>query len=198
MSLAATHILVPIIIFEYLRDCFEPVRRFFSRKFVFLIGIAGIMPDMDLPVFTAINVLTGKVPSLELGHRFLLHNIWIPLSFLLFFLAFYAMGMKRKKSMSKTRGKTDKKERLSEVVFAKIFLVLALGWLFHLTLDAVLTGSIMPLYPLSDYMIDINLVGRFAQATGIPALTIEVSIDALLLIFWLWHEHFTHKIVDYF
>jgi membrane-bound metal-dependent hydrolase YbcI (DUF457 family) len=208
MSLAATHILVPIIFFEYLRDCVPAVRRFFSRKYVFLIGIAGIMPDMDLPVFTAINILSGKVPSEALGHRFLLHNIWIPLSFLLFFIVFYAQGRRiglheRKRSKGKrprenSRRTSDQKDRDSAMVFSKIFLVLALGWLFHLALDAVMTGSIMPFYPINDYIIDIDLTGRLSSLTGINALTISVSIDALLLIFWLWHEHFTHKIVDYF
>jgi membrane-bound metal-dependent hydrolase YbcI (DUF457 family) len=206
MSLAATHILVPIIFLEYLRDTFSPVRKFFSRKHVFLIGIAGIMPDMDLPVFTAINVLTGTVPVPDLGHRFLLHNLWVPLGFLIFFLTFYYAGpifaslIPKGKRPARTGGTRQTKDGDAGVFrsFGKVFLVLAMGWLFHLALDAVFTGTVEPFFPLNDFNVNINILGRLSAATGIDALTLNVSMDALLLVFWLWHEHFTHKIVEYF
>jgi membrane-bound metal-dependent hydrolase YbcI (DUF457 family) len=82
--------------------------------------------------------------------------------------------------------------------FAKVFLLLAAGWLFHLALDAVLMGEVMPFYPVNDYLVNWNIIGAFADATGIPQLTLLISLDALLLVFWLWHEEFTHRIRDYF
>lgn len=191
MSLAATHVLVPIIIFETLRDRFKGMRKLFSPKHTFLVGVAGLMPDMDVPVFTALQALGVPVQS-AVGHRIFLHNVWIPLGFLLFaaLSAFIWPAL---------RGRRDRKYKQGRsLAFAKIFLLLAVGWLFHLALDAALTGEVMPLYPLSDYMISMDLIGRFSAATGVPGLTMEVSIDALLLLFWLWHEQFTHRIRDYF
>lgn len=191
MPLAVTHVLVPIIVFEMLRDRFKGMRKAFSSKHTFLVGIAGLMPDMDMPVFTVLQRF-GLVTGTAVGHRIFLHNIWIPLGFLLF-AALSAFAWPA------LRGRRDRKYKQGRsLAFAKVFLLLAAGWLFHITLDAVLTGEVMPFYPLSSYVVNWNLVGALTEATGVPMLTILVSIDALLLVFWLWHEQFTHRIRDYF
>jgi len=191
MVLAATHILVPIIVFESLRDRFKQLAKLFSPKHTFLVGVAGLMPDMDVPLFAALERF-GALSGSPIGHRVIFHNVWIPLGFLLF-AAFFAYVW------PSLRHRRDKKYKQgSSLAFAKVFLLLAAGWLFHLTLDAVLTGEVMPFYPLSDYLLNWNLVGTIASTTKIPDLTLLVSMDALLLFFWLWHEEFTHRIRDYF
>lgn len=191
MVLAVTHVLVPIIAFELLRDRFKGMRKAFSPKHTFLVGIAGLMPDMDVPVFTVLQRL-GLVDATAIGHRIFLHNVWIPLGFLMFAAAsaFVWPALRGRKNRKYRQGRS--------MSLAKVFLLLAVGWMFHLTLDAVLTGEVMPFYPLSSYLVNWNLTGRLAAATGIEQLTILVSIDALLLVFWLWHEQFTHRIRDYF
>jgi len=202
MPLAVTHVLVPIILLEFFRDRIPKVRKFFSRKYVFLAGIAGLLPDMDLPMCMLLAAMGQTTPATDVGHRVFLHNIWIPLGFLAFFLLFYyvlprATRPKRLNLESK-QGRQKKQSMHSFETFGKIFLILFFAWSIHLALDAILTGHVMPFYPLNDYTLNYNLVQKVESATGISMLTIEVSMDALLLLLWLWHEEFTHKIVDYF
>jgi len=191
MPLAVTHVLVPIIAFELLRDRYKRMQRLFSPKHTFLVGVAGLMPDMDVPLFTTLNAL-GMTVQLPVNHRIFFHNIWIPLGFLLF-AAFFAYVWP-----SLRHGRNRKYKQGRSLAFAKVFLLLAVGWMLHLALDAVLTGEIMPFYPVNDYLVNWNVVGAFADATAIPQLTLLVSMDALLLLFWMWHEEFTHRIKDYF
>lgn len=72
------------------------------------------------------------------------------------------------------------------------------GTSIHLLLDAVLTGDVMPFYPLNTETINWNFVGQISDMTGISMITMLVSMDALLLLFWLWHEEYEHHISDYF
>lgn len=190
MPLAVTHVLVPIILLELVRDNWKKASKFFSKKHVFLVGLAGLMPDLDVPIYRAIAFLGKSVDVADIGHRIIFHNLWIPLGFFGFFILFYYF---LPKFWELNKNKTKKLKS-----FGKVFLVLFLGWTIHLILDAVLTGHVMPFYPLNDYLVDWNLVRQIESVTGIAGLTILVSMDALLLIFWLWHEEMSHRIKDYF
>jgi membrane-bound metal-dependent hydrolase YbcI (DUF457 family) len=187
MPFAVTHVLVPIIVVDLIRDhVLKRLNKFkmlgmrpslLPNRYVFLAGIAGLVLDMDLPVVTALNKLLAL--GIE-SHRLILHNIWVPLSFLAFFAVFnYASAARDRK-------------------FALVFLMLFAGTSMHLLLDAALTGEIMPFYPLSTETVDWNVFGKVADMAGMDMITLLVSMDALLLLFWLWHEEFTHKISDYF
>lgn len=189
MPFAVTHVLVPIIILELCRDNFKKCTKFFSRRHVFLVGIAGLLPDMDVVVYTAFNIFKVPFTFDPLVKRVLFENFWIMLSFFGFFLLFYYLLPKMKPSK-----KLAKKYK----GFGKVFIVLFIGWAIHLLLDIVLTGNAMPLYPLNSQIIDYDVVGKLETVTGIPQLTILVSMDALLLLFWLWHEEMEHHIKDYF
>ena len=190
MPLAVTHVLVPLIFLELTRDNWKKAHKFFSKRHVFLIGLAGLLPDLDLPTYRAIALLGESTAVTDIGHRIIFHNLWIPLGFAGFFILFYYLLPKLWEL------KKNKAKKLRS--FGKVFLVLFIGWVIHLALDTVLTGGVMPFYPLSDYRVDWNFVGLAESATGIPGLTILVSMDALLLIFWLWHEEMSHRIRDYF
>jgi membrane-bound metal-dependent hydrolase YbcI (DUF457 family) len=202
MPLAVTHVLVPIIFFELLRNHFPKISKLFPRKYTFLIGIAGLLPDIDSPVYSVLTALGKNISNCCLEHRIILHNIWLPASFLAFFFLFYYLYPKLLLEPKRTRTKTNMRTRKSDIErfksFGKVFLILFAGFSIHLILDAVLTGHIAPLYPLSMQIVNFDLVGKLEYMTKIPGLTILVSLDALLLLFWLWHEEFTHKIVDYF
>jgi membrane-bound metal-dependent hydrolase YbcI (DUF457 family) len=162
------------------------------------------MPDMDVPIYSALAATGENLPATDVGHRVFLHNIWIILGFFVFFAMFYylipyiKMRQARSKSAKSARKLKSIKSILKMKSFGKIFLILLIGWSIHLLLDAVLTGLVMPFYPLNDYMLNYNLVGKLGAITGLSIETMLISLDALLLIFWLWHEEFTHKIVDYF
>ena len=198
MPLAVTHIIVPIIFLELLRDHSRRISKFFSKRYTFLIGIAGLFPDLDLHLITFLGYLGETIPTakIDLGHRIIFHNIWAPLGFLIFFSFFYYAAPKLKSKLKKS--KVTKKSRTKFERFGKVFLILFLGWSIHLILDAVFTGKVMPFYPLNDYLLDYNLVGQVAEMAGILKITILVSMDALLLFFWLWHEEVHHYIKDYF
>lgn len=190
MPLAVTHVLVPIILFELLRDSSPKLSKFFSRKHTFLIGIAGLLPDVDSPLYTLLTLFDKSVENCCLGHRILFHNIWIPFGFLGFFFIIHYL-CPRVWKMRKSGLKSFES-------FGKVFLILFVGFSIHMVLDAVLIGPVAPFYPLSPHLVDLDLVGKLECLTGIPGLTTLVSLDALLLLFWFWHEEFTHKIKDYF
>lgn len=190
MPFAVTHILAPIILLELLRDNSPKFSKFFSRKHTFLVGIAGLLPDIDLHLVTLVEFLGEPFPKTYLGHRIIFHNLWVPFGFLIFFVLFYYLIPTHLKKPKKSKKRFEK--------FGKVFLILFIGWIVHIVLDAVLTGQVMPFYPLNTYLIDYNLVGQVAEMTGVSMLTILVSMDALLLFFWLWHEEVHHYIKDYF
>jgi len=168
MPLAVMHVLIPIILVDLFRDYVLKNPRILPNKFLFIAGLAGIMPDADLiSGFLFNDLLKQSVPA----HRIFLHNIWFPISFLSFFLIAHYL---KKKTMS------------------KVFLMLFVGWSLHLILDAALIGYIAPLFPLSDVMVGLNPISEeyWLQAA--------VVMDAIILLLWLTHEELKHKILDYF
>ena len=174
MPLAVTHVLVPMIILDLFRDNVMKgkIKKVITNRFVFLAGIAGLLPDLDMPLFSILELLGYQIES-AIGHRLFLHNIWIPLSFLGFFALMHVL--KREK-------------------FGKVFLILAFGFSLHLILDGIIIGYIMPLFPLSMVEVGLNL----SKLVPLNPTTAMVSLDALLLLFWLWHEEMEHKIRDHF
>jgi len=196
MPYSATHILVPIIFLELLRDDWPKASRFFSRKYTFLIGVAGALPDIDLHIYPIVEFLGKSFPITYLGHRIIFHNLWIPFGFLLFFFLFYYVIPHLNLRLKNLKRRKKLMVRFKK--FGKVFLILFIGWTIHLILDAVLTGQVMPFYPLNTYIVDYDLIGRIENATGVTKQTILVSMDALLLFFWLWHEETHRYIKDYF
>ena len=49
MPLAVTHILVPIILMDLLRDHILKRNKIITNKNVLLAGLGGLFPDIDLP-----------------------------------------------------------------------------------------------------------------------------------------------------
>ncbi len=186
MPLAVTHIMVPIIVMELFRDFYPQIKEQFERKYVFLLGMAGILPDADVVIFNIANMIGAPFPESNLGHRILFHNVWLPLGFFVFYLIFRYLSMKNRKTMKKYSS------------FSKVFIIMFFGFVAHLLLDGILTGYVMPFYPISDYMMNWDIIGKLAAFTGIPQLTILVSMDASLLMFWLWHQETEKHISDYF
>lgn len=175
MPFAVTHVLVPIIFIDLIRDHVLKKPKVLPNRYVFLAGVSGLVPDIAMPIVAVLNNFFGFGIA---SHRIVLHNIWLPLSFLAFFAIFHYIAK-------------DKK-------FALVFLMLFAGASVHLLLDAVLTGDVMPFYPLNMHTANWDLLGQLASMTGISLVTLLVSIDALLLLFWLWHEEYEHHISDYF
>lgn len=178
MPFAVTHVLVPIIFADLIRDHVLKNPKILTNKFVFAAGIGGLVLDLDLILYNFLAAVGIDLGIATVGHRIIFHNIWMPLCFFGFFALFYFL-LKQKK-------------------FGKIFLMLFVGAALHLLLDATLTGNVLPLFPFSTAEINWNLVGLTGSAFGTNPITILISMDALLLLFWLYHEEMEHKISDYF
>jgi membrane-bound metal-dependent hydrolase YbcI (DUF457 family) len=168
MPLAVTHVLIPIILVDLFRDHVLRKPKVLTNKFVYVAGLGGILPDMDLILqFLFTDLLKHSVPA----HRIFMHNIWFPLAFFAFFLIAHFL---EKKTLS------------------KVFLMLFVGFSIHLILDAALIGKIAPFYPLSSAMYGLNIIPEDIW------IDVAVVIDAVVLLAWLTHEEFKHKISDYF
>ena len=74
---------------------------------------------------------------------------------------------------------------------SKIFLIITFGVAFHIFLDWLLVGGLAPFYPFSDAVYGLNLIGKL----GLP-LAAE-GLEAIVLLWWLWHEEKLHKISDF-
>ena len=72
--------------------------------------------------------------------------------------------------------------------------MIAFGSFIHLILDAIFSGSIVPLYPISTFSIGLDLVSNFPEPLG--SLFIP-SIEAILLVLWLIYLELKHKISDF-
>ncbi|MBU2639961.1 MAG: metal-dependent hydrolase [Nanoarchaeota archaeon] len=174
MPLAVTHVLIPLILVDLYRDYFSKVK--FNLHYVFIAGLAGLLPDIDIAVFWVISVFK-KIPLNEI-HRTFTHSLF----FLLIFIVLFFL----------TRDFNFKWLGKKKLSLDKVFLAISFGVFIHLVLDALLSGHIMPLYPFSSFELGLNLIkeGSFGG-------TFFTGLDAILLVVWLIHEEINHKISDY-
>ncbi len=171
MPYAVTHILVPLILIGLFRDYVS--KRRFPLYYVFIGGIAGILPDLDVIVF---YILSFFGFALNEVHRTFSHTLFFPLLFLLLGLLTIKNRGRRKLNLS------------------IIFLVISFGIFTHLVLDGILSGKIIPFYPISYYSIGLNLIS-LAPFSWQPLIL--PSLDAALLILWLCYLEVKHKISDF-
>lgn len=174
MPLAVTHILIPAILADIYRDHFA--KKKFSLHYVYIAGLAGLLPDIDILFFYIFNLFRDF--AINDFHRTYTHAIFFPLIFLiLYFLT------------SNINFKFLKKNKLK---LNYVFLAIAFGTAMHLFLDGFLSGGLRPFYPFSDYIFNLNLipVNRFGG-------TFFEGLDAILLVLWLLHEEIKHKISDF-
>src|SRR3989338_4058515 len=164
MPQAVVHVLFTIIVLDLFRDHILKEKREIPLHYIFIGGVAGLLPDIDVPLFWLLNSFLGfDVPFF---HRVFTHTFLFILIFLV--IPFIYFDFNRKAS--------------------KLFGIIAFGVAFHIFLDWLLVGGIAPFYPFSDTSYGLNLVGRL----GLP-LAIE-GLEAIVLLWWLWHEEKTHKI----
>lgn len=169
MPHAVTHVLIVIIIASIIRDYI--VKKKFSLIYVLIAGVAGLLPDIDIPIYWLLSLFTN-IPEI---HRTFTHTIFLPLIF--FGLAFIF-----------------KNKKLFKLNLKLVFLMISLGTFIHLLLDAFLAGYILPLYPFSHVLIGLNIIQYLPlviQKSFLPA------VDAVLLILWLAHEQIKHRIKDF-
>jgi membrane-bound metal-dependent hydrolase YbcI (DUF457 family) len=178
MPQAVTHFLIPVILLELFRDYFVRDKKSFPVHYIFIGGLAGLLPDLDVAVYYILSFLGF---TLEEVHRTFSHNIFVPLFFVGLGFLFYGF---KNKELGKHHLKLN-----------KIFFVIAFGVFIHLALDATVIGRIMPFYPLSHYSIGLDLLNYAPvpwQSTILPTL------DAIFLVLWMIYLEVRHKISDLF
>jgi len=131
MPFAVTHVLIPMILVDLVRDhLFKDKKRLLPNMFVFVAGITGLLPDLDVPVS---YFLFG---NLEL-HRTITHSIFFPLGFFSLFLFFYFV--KRKPFLW------------------KFFLMCFVGFSMHIILDYYIFGTVSLFFPLIGEIYGLNI-----------------------------------------
>ena len=167
MPQAVVHVLFTIIVLDLFRDHVLKDKRKMPLHYVFIGGIAGLLPDIDVPLFWVLNNFLGiDVPWF---HRVFTHTFLFVLMFLVISLIYFDINRK----------------------VSELFGIITFGVAFHIFLDWFFTGSIAPLYPFSNAVYGLNLFGM----VKIP-LAAE-GLEAIVLLWWLWHEEKTHKISDF-
>ena len=179
MPQAVTHVLIPIILLSIFRHIYQKkTGKRFHLQYVLIGGIAGVIPDLDIPLFWIMHYFGY---SLEQIHRTFLHTIFIPIIFLI-------LALLAKYTITKKVGRN----KLSITI---ILLLCAFGSIMHLILDGTLAGYIKPFYPLSNVQI----------GTGFPfnlwsdkfAFLFLATLDGVLFILWILYLEIKHKISDF-
>ncbi|MFH2028306.1 MAG: metal-dependent hydrolase, partial [Nanoarchaeota archaeon] len=157
MVLAVTHVLTTIILVDLYRDYITKHKKYFSLHTVIIAGIAGLLPDIDVPINWILGFF-GKSISIML-HGGITHTAFFGLIFLI-----PAFIYQRKK----------------EHKMAAYFFVITFGVLLHVSLDYILGGGryegIMWFWPILTTSFKIHLLDKIG-VHNIPA-----AIDAILLL----------------
>jgi len=178
MPQAVTHFLIPVILLELFRHFFVKNKKNFPVYYIFIGGLAGLIPDLDVAVYYILSFFGFTYQEI---HRTFLHTLFIPLLFVI--LSFPFQKIK------------SRKLREQHLKAQPIFLVIAFGIFIHLILDATISGVIIPFYPIFNFSVGFNFIRFFPeqwQGTIIPTL------DAIILILWLIHLERNHKLSDFF
>jgi len=178
MPQAVTHILVALILVELFRDYFIKDKKKFPLHYVLIAGIAGLLPDIDIIAYWLLYFFGF---SLDEVHRTFTHTLFFPLLFLV--LALITTKVKA--------GITSKHHLKLNIVF----IMIAIGSFIHLILDSIFAGTIMPFYPFSYSSFGLNLVSLLPETLANLAMP---SLDAAILVLWLIHEEYKHKISRFY
>lgn len=174
MPLAVTHVLLTIILVDLYRDYITKHKRLFSLHTVLIAGIAGLLPDIDVPLRMMYQLFKAEIPIL-LQHGMLTHTPLFALIFLIPALILWKQGKHKP---------------------AVVFFVITFGAMFHLFLDWLIGGGayegIMWFFPLSTHTFKLHILRNVGLSDW------PMALDAVILIGWLWHENIKHKIKDFF
>ena len=164
MPNAVVHVLFTIITLDLIRDHLIKNKKSIPLHFVFIGGVAGLLPDIDIPLYWILNGVLGL--GIPWFHRIYTHTFVFAGIFLAITLLFYDFNKK----------------------MSKLFALITFGVLFHIFLDFLFTGTVAPFFPFYNVSFGLDLFGKlgFPQAAE--------GIEAIVFLWWLWHEERTHKI----
>ena len=155
MPLAVTHVLLAIIVLDIFRDYFIKKKKLIPLHYIFIGGIAGLLPDIDIPVFWVVSLFK---PSIDWFHGTFTHLFLIPLVILVASLVTYRYNKK-----------------------AGILLgIISFSYGFHIILDFLFYGdAILPFWPIFNKSIN----GLIAYI-NLPALEMGLDAFILLGWLW--------------
>ena len=169
MPLAVTHVLLTIILVDLYRDYYHKHSKYFNLHTIFIAGVAGLLPDIDVPL----GLILGQF-GVDIVHGSFTHTPWFALLFFIPAMVFFKRNDKKK---------------------ATIYFVLSFGIIFHVFLDWFLGGGmhegVMWLFPFSYQAFKLHLFHQLGYGS------IFHAVDAIILLLWLWHEEIKHKISDF-
>ena len=174
MPNAVTHMLVAMVLVDVVRHHLlktHHIKRWqFSTTWIFFVGFAALLPDVDLLIQWSTYWLTGTAWM----YHGALHQLYIP--FVAFVLAVVFYYRKQKVFGYKHRS------------IALFFLLLGIGFFTHILLDCAVLGGYPLLPPFLGNGVCTKIIGD--DPAAMPAL------DAFLFVLWLFYEQKRHKIRD--
>jgi len=124
MPLAVTHVLLTIILVDIFRDYIIKNKKLIPLNFLFVGGVAGILPDIDILIFWILSFIK---PGIEWFHGTYTHLFLIPVIILIASLITY---------------KYNKKVGI-------LLGIISFGYGFHILLDFLFYGCNMsPFWPI--------------------------------------------------
>ena len=173
MPLAVTHVLTSIISVDLYRDYVAKHKKYFTLHTIFLAGLFGLLPDIDVVIRIIANFFKFSVHPL-IQHGGITHT---PFFAFLFLIPGFILWKKKKHKQ------------------AVYFYVATFAILLHIFLDYFIGGGgyegIMWLFPFSTQSWKLHLLYAFDMKD------IPMALDAIILLGWLWHEEIKHKISDF-
>jgi len=173
MPLAVTHVIITIVLVDLYRHYIA--KNSFSRVYVLIAGISGLLPDIDVPLSWLLSLIFQKEIWV---HAIFTHSVILGVIFLLIGLFIHFSKNKKVLGFSK----------LNATLF---FIMISIGWLIHVFLDCTLTGGGGKLSWIP-FIAEISFCPRYLTSD------LLAGIDAAILLLWLIHEEVKHKIKDYF
>ena len=143
MPLSVTHIILIIVVLDIFRH-YVFGRAKFPRYLLVIGGIAGLAPDLDIPLSWVYNAIMGT--------NVYLHGLFTHSFLVVFLLLIVGIIFHYKKNLK----------------WAKIFYVIAAGWSLHLPLDClfggidknflwpILSANFCPQWGFEKFMIEID------------------------------------------
>jgi len=116
MPLAVTHVILTIVLVDLIRDYY--LKKYITLHMVFIAGVAGLLPDIDIPINWVLGFLGQNIEIIK--HGWFTHTLVFSLIFLVIGLILLWKD----------------KQKL-----AIYFFVISFGVFFHIFLDYFLGGG---------------------------------------------------------
>lgn len=146
MPQAVVHVLFTIIVLDLFRDHFLKDKRKLPLHYIFVGGVAGLLPDIDVPLFWILNNFL-KI-NVAWFHRVFTHTFLFAIIFLAVSLIYFNLNKK----------------------ISRLFAIVTFGVVFHIFLDYLLVGIITPFYPFSYTTYGLNLIAKTKLPLAIEGL----------------------------